>query len=144
MKTKTTITPLQEILSFLFILYYGYTGFSKLYDYHLFLTLSSFQPYLGQLPVPLKWLFPFSELAIAGLLLFPATRKPAFYCVVAFLLFVIFYRLILFIKGVHLPCLCGPWIRKLNETRHLVFSTVLLAGALLSILLMRSKTNPSL
>ena len=143
MKTNITASFL-EVLTFIFILYYGYTGFSKLWDYPLFLQLSQFQPYIHHVPARLKWVFPFSELCMAGLLLFTATRKFAFYTICLFLFVVVVYRSFLLYKGQHLPCLCGPLVRKLSESHHLLLSSLLLAGSLAGLFLTRFKTKSPL
>jgi hypothetical protein len=131
-----------ELLSFFFILYYCYTGFSKLLDYSLFSLLAQFQPVVRRIPSLLLWLFPVSELSIAGLLCFPAGRKTAFMLMAASLFLIILYRLVILLTGQHLPCLCGPLIRKLSETRHLVLNGILFAGSLAGLFLTRSKTKP--
>lgn len=143
MKTKTYLAPGTEALSLLFILYYSYTGFSKLWDYPLFVQLSQFQPWLGQLPVAFKWLFPVSELSIAALLLFAPARKLALYFVAFNMLAITGYRLLVWIKGYHLPCLCGPLIRKLGECQHLVLNLLLGIAAVTGIFFIKNK-NPAL
>jgi hypothetical protein len=141
MKTNPLTVIATEALSFLFILYYGYTGFAKLWDYRLFSTLSSFQPYLNQLPVAARWIYPCCELLLAALFIFTFARRLAFVLAAVSLCAILVYRLFLYNKGYHLPCICGPLLRKLNENQHVVLNGVLLAGALTGAVFTRIKTK---
>ncbi|RXK81766.1 MauE/DoxX family redox-associated membrane protein [Filimonas effusa] len=143
MRTSSLCAFALEALVLFFLSFYAYTAFSKFWDYRLFLVLARFQPGVGAIPMFLKIVFPLAEISLAILLLFSHLRKPVFYIIIISLSIILCYRLFLLVKGVHLPCVCGPLFRGLSEFQHLLFNAVLLVLALGAILLIRSSVTKS-
>ena len=131
MKRKPTV----NLISAVFIFLFTYTATSKL------VAFASFQSTLGKLPVigsfspVLAILLPLSELVIATLLFFPASRRiGAFASLIIMLLFTTYigWAILLDVK---LPCSCGGILQSLNWRQHLwlnIFLT-LLAWIMLSM-----------
>lgn len=141
MRTSPLYASAVEAFALFFTIFYGYAAFSKLWDVPLFLMLSQFQPGVNSLPNLLKWIFPLAEISLAILLLFTRFRRMVFYIISLSLSIILLYRFYLFVKGIHLPCLCGPVFRKLTERQHLVLDAILLFFALSAIFLSRSVTK---
>lgn len=141
MKTTSLYANIIEAFALFFVIFYAYAAFSKLWDAPLFLMLSQFQPGVNSLPNLFKWIFPLAEMSMAMLLLFARFRRSVFYIIACSLSIIVLYRSCLLVKGIHLPCLCGPLFRKLSEPQHLVFDAILLSIALSAIFLSRSVTK---
>src|SRR5690606_37522243 len=101
----------------------------------------TFQVQLGQSPLLsvyagwVSWLVPLSEILIAILLLFRATRLPGL--VAAFTLMVTFtaYIYIILNFSSFVPCSCGGILEKLGWTEHLIFNIFFVIIALIGIIL---------
>ena len=136
MKRSTIV----EVVAILLVILFAYTAASKLLDIGLFKLLSRFLPYINKFPVAI-WIFPIVELVIIFLLLLKNFRKWGFYSVATVMLIVIVYRIVVLTSGKHLPCLCGPVVRKLNEHEHIYFNIIVLLVSVGAILLSRQKSN---
>lgn len=141
MRTNSLYANAIEVFALFFAVFYAYTAFSKFWDPRLFLTLSQFQPGVNSIPLLLKWIFPLAEISLAIVLLFARFRRIGFYIISLSLSIILLYRFCLLVKGIHLPCLCGPVFRKLTETQHLVLNAILLFLALSAIFLSRYVTK---
>lgn len=126
----------------LFILLFVYAAVSKLIDYENFtlqlaqsLLLSAFAPVIA-------WLVPFTEFAIAILLVIPRFRIFALYA--SFLLMVMFSGYIFIILNFtdFIPCSCGGVLEKLGWTEHLIFNIIFALFAAAAIVVGVRKVFP--
>ena len=111
-----------ELISSLLILLFVYTGLSKV------LSIEHFRAVLGQSPVissgagMLAWQVPLTELGIALLLFFPATRLFGLWASLVLLCFFTLYLVYVLVFVPHLPCSCGGVIGSLGWKEHVVFN----------------------
>lgn len=127
-----------EIISFLFIILFLYTGISKLMDYTLFKEQISTSPILQPVAASLAWLLPLTELAVCLALFIPKYRLQGLYS--SLVLMVLFTVYILFILSFNnkLPCSCGGVIELLSWKAHILFNVVFIALAIIGILQKKS------
>jgi len=116
-----------------------YTGISKLQRHNDFLLALAASPLLKQHAGWLSRAVPVTELVIAALLFFPATRQKGMYA--ALLLLTVFtgYLTWMLQQQAPLPCSCGGFIEALSWPQHLLFNTALLAVTVTTILLNKRK-----
>lgn len=127
MQRKIIITA--TVLLFLLFLY---AAFSKLIDFHNFVTQLKRSPLVGEYANVLAWVVPELEVLIAILLLLPRTRFIGLYS--SFFLMLLFTVYVYVIPRFfsYVPCSCGGVIGKLSWTWHFwfnVFFTLLAAAA---------------
>ena len=103
-----------ELISSLLILLFVYTGLSKL------LSIERFEAVLGQSPIissgagMLAWQVPLTELGIALLLFFSATRLVGLWAALVLLSLFTLYLGWMVLFAPHLPCSCGGVIGSLS------------------------------
>jgi uncharacterized membrane protein YphA (DoxX/SURF4 family) len=135
-----------EIIAFLFIILFLYTGISKLMEYGVFKEQIAESPILQPIAPFIAWSLPLTEFIVSVLLIIPRWRLKGLYAsLILMIAFTIYVGAVMaFFK--ELPCSCGGIIALLSWKQHLVFNScfILLAftGVLLERRLRRSaKTN---
>jgi len=133
---KSTIV---DVISYLLILLFVYTGVSKLLTLGFFRLQLSHQPFFYRFAGVLAWAVPLLELLLVGLLLKGSWRRWGLYgslfLMSAFTLYVAY--MVAFMAPGHLPCSCGGVIRLMNWHQHLVFNITYTLLALIGIVLDR-------
>jgi uncharacterized membrane protein len=132
---------IQQLICSLFIFLFVYTALSKFYSFDRFLIVLAKSPLIGNSNHLVAWSIPFSELAIALLLLLPSTRRIGMYG--AFVLMILFTAyvgyMVVFIP--HLPCSCGGVIQKMSWKQHLFFNAAFTGLALWGIRLLKKEEH---
>lgn len=111
-----------ELISSLLILLFVYTGLSKL------LSIERFKDVLWQSPLIssgaglLAWQVPLTELAMALLLFFPATRRAGLWAALVLLSLFTLYLGWMVLFSPHLPCSCGGVIGSLGWPGHIALN----------------------
>jgi hypothetical protein len=125
-----------ELIGFLLVLLFTYTSVNKFWDMGHFIKDMNNQPFPHWMSGILVWVVPFSELAIATLLVIPKTRFIGLISSTILMgLFTLYTGLVLAHVFEKIPCSCGGVIRKLSWRQHLVFNTFFLGIAVAGWLL---------
>lgn len=122
-------TVVAEICSALLILLFVYTGISKFMEVQRFRIVVSQSPLIGSYAGIISKILPMIELATAGLLFIPITRKWGLIASLALMLLFTGYVGYMILFTPHLPCSCGGVIKKLTWREHLVFNLFFTAVA---------------
>lgn len=133
-----------DIISYLFIVLFLYTGMMKLIDHATFHFDLVNAPIIKKLNPILAFAVPIFELLIAFCLFIPRTKGLGLYSsLVIMTLFTVYVGGILsFAK--HKPCTCGGILRILSWRQHLLLNITLTALALVAILLSKQKNDGEL
>ena len=124
-----------EIAASLIVLLFVYAGISKLTDMPLFVKDMEKQPLPDWLKMPLVWVIPFTEIIIAGLLVFKKTRLAGFYAAAIILFaFTCYTILVLSLFFGKIPCSCGGFIRTLSWPQHLLLNLFFLLVSVAAIM----------
>ena len=126
-------SALVETFSFLLIVLFVYTCSSKLIDFQKFVTQLSRHPFIGGFPLPVAIGVITSELTVALLLVFPATKRIGFGGSAALLTVFTLYLTVMLSSHRHLPCACGGVIRYMSWKEHIFFNLFFLIISLLGI-----------
>ena len=125
-----------EFASFLLVLLFTYTSFSKLLDLKLYAFQMRLSPWY---PIKiaaefLAWTVPLCEAGIVLMLLFTATR--IYGLLVSLILLSLFELYIagLLLSGLDLPCTCGGIISMLSWKQHIGLNAVLIFFTAVAIL----------
>lgn len=122
-----------ELVCFIQVLVFAYTGFSKLADHH------NFQAQLALVfPWPLiaagiSYAVPVAEIIIALLIIAHRTRAMGMYLFLFLLILFSTYIFFLLQSGISLPCTCGGVINSLTWQQHFVFNCVLVVLSIAGI-----------
>jgi len=131
---KSTIV---EIISFLFIILFLYTGISKIADYELFQEQLADSPILKKVASLVVWVLPLTEFLISVLLFVPKWRLKGLYATLVMMVLFTAYVITLFSIDRKLPCSCGGIIQALSWEGHLVFNGVMTLLAAIAIKISR-------
>lgn len=131
------INSILEIIAFLFIVLFLYTGISKLLDYTVFREQIAMSSFLTPVSSEIAWGLPIIEILVALLLFIPGLRLVGFYASLA--LMVLFTGYIILIPNFNdkLPCSCGGIIQLLSWKNHLFLNIGLLVLAFVGLYLKR-------
>jgi putative oxidoreductase len=122
-----------EIISALFILLFVYTAASKLLEFRDFRFVLSMSPLIGKLSTLVAWILPFTEIIIALLLFFPATRRKGLWASLAIMiLFTAYLGYMIYFTPTR-PCSCGGVLQKMTWKQHLVFNIFFTLLAMLGL-----------
>lgn len=115
-----------NVIVFLFILLFAYTGASKLAGHDEFIyQLSSVHFFDGYVRFT-SWIIPIAELITAACLCFRNTRTFGLWCsLILMCSFVAYVATVL--SGSSLPCSCGGVITAMSWQQHLFFNIIFLA-----------------
>ncbi|MDF0709053.1 MauE/DoxX family redox-associated membrane protein [Flagellimonas okinawensis] len=127
------ISAIKLLLGMLFI----YTATGKLMHLDIFQMRLEQMPYISPLASSLKWLVPFAELVIVGLLLIGKYRALGMYA--SFILLGLFTMYIMAVLrfNEHVPCSCGGVLSALSWRDHILFNGAFMLLALTAIRLSR-------
>lgn len=125
MKRETIVT----IITYLFILVFLYTGFSKLLGFNQTLFDMGRNPYLSDIALLLAIGIPVVEIVISVLIFLPKTRLLGLVATVVLMIAFTGYVGLLLLSDSKLPCTCGGVFREMSWTQHLFFNLVLTALA---------------
>lgn len=144
MSYKGIHSKLITLFSLLLTILFVYTAVSKLIQLEVFEMRLEQMPYISPLASWLKWLVPFAELVIVGLLLIGKYRAMGMYA--SFILMGIFT---LYIAAVlqfseYVPCSCGGVLSTLHWNDHIVFNMAFMVLALVAIILDKKQTKDKL
>lgn len=135
-------STIAEIISFLFIILFLYTGASKIIDYDVAKEQIALSPLLAPIAGFVVIFIPTLEALTSILLFFPKTRlyglRSAFFLMLAFTGYVIY----LLNYNDHLPCTCGGVLEQLSWPQHLILNGGLIVLSLWALFLLRRSNNP--
>ena len=125
---------ISKLISYLLIFLWVYAAMSKLLNFEQSRMQMMNQVFPVSINRILLWAVPFTELLIAGFLLFSISRKAGL-VLSAILLFLFSGYVLLVMLNVfgRIPCSCGGIIAKLSWGQHLVFNLVFLSLAILGL-----------
>ncbi|MFT4024585.1 MAG: hypothetical protein QM664_12470 [Flavihumibacter sp.] len=123
---------LKTAVVFVFIFLFVYTAGSKWMDYARFKWVLEDSPLLAPFSSIIARGLPAVELLVAGLLLFPRTRKQGLLFTTILMGLFSFYIGYMLLTASSLPCSCGGVLRSMNWSQHLVFNLFLFLLALWS------------
>ncbi len=130
MKQELTIKFICTLLVFLFV----YAAASKLADIKTFMADMYNQPFPAFVKPILVWAVPFTELAIAALLIFDTTRLIGLYASLILMVGFTFYTAVVLLHFFeYVPCSCGGVIKNLSWKQHLVFNLFFAGISLIGI-----------
>lgn len=131
----TTKSIIIEIVSLLYVLLFVYAAVSKLLDFENFQVQLGQSPLLSIYALWISWFVIGIELVIALLLMFPKSRIIGFYAALSLMtMFTIYIFLILHFSS-FVPCSCGGILEKMSWNTHLIFNSIFVLLAVLSIVL---------
>ncbi|MBS0032043.1 MauE/DoxX family redox-associated membrane protein [Chitinophaga sp. 22321] len=133
-----------DVISYLLVLLFVYTGASKLLSYGFFYAQLHKQPLPEAILPVLSVAVPVGEILVATCLLVPRFRKVGFFASLllmsAFTLYVGY--ILKFVPGNKLPCTCGGVINMMSWRQHLVFNSFFTFLALVGFYLERKQSYP--
>lgn len=132
--TKSTIV---EIISFLFIILFLYTGISKLLEYSVFKEQIAESPILKPIAPFIAWALPLIEFFISLFLIIPRWQLKGLYA--SLLLMTVFTGYIgaIMTFNKELPCSCGGIISLLSWKEHLIFNSAFILLAFIGVRLQK-------
>lgn len=124
---------ISTVATVFFILLFVYTGVSKLLSVDSFEKVLSDSVLVRRFSVLVSWLLPVVELVVAGLLVFPDTKKVGMY--ISLLLMVLFTAYIgwMLLYEPQLPCSCGGIIKYMSWKSHFIFNLACIVLAIAGI-----------
>jgi hypothetical protein len=131
---KTTII---EIIIFLYIVLFLYTGISKLIEYSVFKEQLSESPILKTVAPLAAFMLPWMEFLIALMLVIPRWRLKGLYSALIMMISFTIYVVTLLSFSIQLPCSCGGIIAALSWPQHIIFNSSFILMAVIGIALQR-------
>ena len=129
-----------DIISFLFIVLFLYTGINKLIDFTVFKYQIAESPVLAPVAWWIAWLIPAAEFLVSGLLLVSGWRLKGMYASLILMVSFTLYIILIMSLSKNLPCSCGGVIALLSWKQHLLFNGVFILLAVTGIILQRNRT----
>jgi uncharacterized membrane protein YphA (DoxX/SURF4 family) len=126
-----------EIIAFLFVILFLYTGISKLMDYGIFREQLAESPILKPVAPVVAIGLPILEFVLAAMLIIPKWRLKGFYASTALMIAFTLYIIALMLWADHLPCSCGGVLAQLSWGEHIVFNSVFIVLGIVGIILER-------
>lgn len=126
-----------EIIAFLFVILFLYTGISKLMDYGIFREQLAESPILKPVAPVVAIGLPILEFVLAAMLIVPRWRLKGFYASTALMIAFTLYIIALMLWADHLPCSCGGVLAQLSWGEHIVFNSVYIVLGIVGIILER-------
>jgi uncharacterized membrane protein YphA (DoxX/SURF4 family) len=117
-------STLVEIIGFLFIILFLYTGISKLMEYSVFKEQIAESPILQPFAPFIAWSLPLTEFLVSILLIVPRWRLKGLYASLVLMVAFTLYIGTIMTFNKELPCSCGGIISLLSWKEHLVFNSV--------------------
>ena len=132
--SKATIV---EIISFLFIILFLYTGVSKLMEYAVFKEQIAESPVLQPVAPFIAWALPLTELLVSLMLIIPRWRLKGLYASLLLMIAFTIYIGAIMTFAKELPCSCGGIISLLSWRDHLILNSVFILLAFAGVRLER-------
>jgi uncharacterized membrane protein YphA (DoxX/SURF4 family) len=129
-----------DIISFLFIVLFLYTGINKLIDFSVFKYQIAESPVLEPVAWWIAWLIPAAEFLVSGLLLVSGWRLKGMYGALILMVSFTVYIILIMSLSKDLPCSCGGVIALLSWKQHLIFNGVFIVLAVTGVMLERNRT----
>lgn len=126
-----------EIISFLFMILFLYTGVSKLMEYSVFKEQIAESPILQPVASFIAWALPLTEFIITGMLIIPSLRLPGLYASLILMIAFTIYIGAIMTFNKELPCSCGGIIELLSWEGHLIFNSIFILLAFIGLRLQR-------
>lgn len=139
MKKQTIV----EIIAFLFVILFLYTGVGKLMDYDIAKEQISLTPLLAPIAGAVVIFIPVAEIITSILLFFPKTRIYGLRASLALMLAFTGYIVYLLNYNDQLPCTCGGVLEQLSWPQHLILNGVLIILAITALRLSRGASKPT-
>ncbi|WP_343303077.1 MauE/DoxX family redox-associated membrane protein [Chitinophaga niabensis] len=124
-----------EIICYLFVLLFVYTGVSKYLDYYKFLSQIKQSPLLQSWGHAVAILLPAAEFIVSLMLVIPKIRMVGLYASLCLMTMFTSYIIAILQFGDHIPCTCGGIIQQMSWEQHLVFNFVFLFLSIVAIVL---------
>ncbi len=136
----------QDFCAGAFILLWGYTALSKVFDFQETVVQLSKSPLIGSLATIVAIALPAIEFVLVGLLLAEKTKRVGLYFSLALMVAFTTYLIVLLNFSYYIPCACGGifghgimWngrtIFKLDWQGHIIFNLAFIILGILNILL---------
>jgi hypothetical protein len=129
-----------EIISYLFIFLFLYTGISKLIDIKHFVSQIKQSPLIEPWSTWIAIIIPSVEIFISIMLLFPRWRIAGLYGCLALMVMFATYIIAILQFGNQVPCSCGGIISRMSWQTHRIFNIVFVFLAIIAIIL-ESRNN---
>jgi len=139
MKRNTII----EVIAWLFVVLFLYTGISKLLEYTVFREQLAESPVLAPMASLVAWGLPLTEFVVSLFLFFPRYRLKGLYAALVLMVLFTCYVIAILTFSDKLPCSCGGVLEQLSWQGHLVFNGVFIVLAVVAILLNRQSRKIS-
>jgi len=132
-------TLLADIVAYLFIFLFLYTGALKLTEIQTFRQQLSTSPLMSHFAGFISWALPIGEILLAIALFIPKTRLKALYATATLMtLFTGYVIYALFIAG-QISCSCGGIIENLTPNQHVAFNSACVILAVIGIVCLRKQ-----
>lgn len=132
MMKKTALTP--AVISYFFILLFGYAAFSKLLEFETFQVQLAQSPLLSAYAGIVSYAVITIEVIAIALLSFNFTRLLGLYLSLALMSGFTIYIFLILNYSDFIPCSCGGILEKLGWTEHLIFNIVCIGLAVWGIM----------
>lgn len=126
-----------DIISFLYIILFLYTGISKFLEFPIFKVFLSDVPVLKPFAPFIAWFIPTLEILLSIGLFIDRFRKINMYLSVLLMILFTVYIAGLMLFSPQLPCSCGGIIAALSWPAHLVFNSSFIALGVWAIYLLK-------
>lgn len=133
MKKSTII----EIIAFLYMILFLYTGLSKLMEFDVFKQQIAESPILTPVAPIVAALLPATEIILVVLFFIPRWRLLTFYVSLTLMILFTLYVAGILVFDKTLPCSCGGIMEELSWPQHIVLNLVFIAMALVAIRLIK-------
>lgn len=130
-----------EVICFLFILLFFYTGLSKLFSIRTFIFQLGRSPFVTHISGFVAWFLPPAELMIAVMLSISKTRLAGLYISLYTMLLFTGYIYAMLHYSYYVPCSCGGVLSMMSWNQHLIFNIFFSLLALTGILLQSRKIS---
>lgn len=122
-----------EIIAFLFVILFLYTGISKLMEYSVFKEQIAESPVLKPFASFIAWSLPLLEFVVSLLLIIPRWRLKGLYASLVLMILFTLYIIGVMTFFKDLPCSCGGIISLLSWPAHLVFNSAFIILAFIGV-----------
>jgi uncharacterized membrane protein YphA (DoxX/SURF4 family) len=122
-----------ELIAFLFIILFLYTGISKLMDYDIGTEQIALSPILAPIAGFIVIFITIAEITTSILLFFPKTRIHGLRASLILMIAFTGYVFYLLTYNDQLPCTCGGVLEQLSWPQHLILNITLIILAIIAI-----------
>ncbi|MBT1711937.1 hypothetical protein KK062_27085 [Fulvivirgaceae bacterium PWU5] len=122
MKKETIV----DIIGYLFIIVFVYTGVAKLTDIPNFERQLQDSPVLRDISWPVAIVVPLLEIGIAVLIAIPKAKLRGLFMATSLMIIFTLYIIIITQFASHIPCACSGVLQSMTWTQHFIFNIVFL------------------